>query len=124
MLLLPLRSKRASLFLSSKLALHSRSSYPESDLLTQLSWPLNAIKIPTGRKQTVHRAFPLRDAGFDADGWDDELEFNTQSSSQWDSLCHVTKDGLAYNGVKAASKDDISAETTAENTLPTVDQCR
>jgi hypothetical protein len=66
----------------------------------------------------------LRDAGFDADGWDDELEFNTQSSSQWDSLCHVTKDGLAYNGVKAASKDDISAETTAENTLPTVDQCR
>jgi kynurenine formamidase len=55
-------------------------------------------------------------------GWDDELHFNTQKSSQWDSLCHwpdpVTK--LAYNGAQV-SKEGLSKATSEDNQLPTLD---
>ncbi|KAL9071506.1 MAG: hypothetical protein Q9157_005448 [Trypethelium eluteriae] len=50
-----------------------------------LNWPIGAIKTPGfGRKGLV--------------------EFNTQCSSQWDSLCHFNHQptALAYNGVKPA----------------------
>lgn len=57
------------------------------------------------------------------DGWDDELEFNTQFSSQWDSLCHYLHQpsGLAYNGAKV-TREGLQVATTAENSLPTCDQ--
>lgn len=62
--------------------------------------------------------------GLDASqqSWDDELEFNTQSSSQWDSLCHVhhQPSGLAYNGSRP-DRQSLAAESTAENGLPTLD---
>jgi hypothetical protein len=34
----------------------------------------------------------------------DQIEFNTQCSSQWDSLCHYNHQptGLGYNGVKGS----------------------
>lgn len=37
-----------------------------------------------------------------AHGYDDEVEFNTQCSSQWDSLCHFHHQPSAsgYNGVQ------------------------
>lgn len=56
--------------------------------------------------------------------WDDELEFNTQISSQWDSLCHViTKDsGVAYNGFRPTHDVLQELRTTEGNLLPTIDQ--
>jgi hypothetical protein len=55
--------------------------------------------------------------------FDDEISFNTQHSSQWDSLCHVTSrhTGLAYNGFSITG--DILAQTTstAANEAPTLD---
>lgn len=56
-------------------------------------------------------------------GWDDELAFNTQFSSQWDSLVHMQHQpsGLSYNGFQVTQEDLTSAPTTAENHLPTLD---
>ncbi|KAK4148651.1 putative cyclase-domain-containing protein [Chaetomidium leptoderma] len=86
-----------------------------------LNWPLNGIKFPLpGRKAPVHRPHPLRDMGMDCEGWDDELEFNTQFSSQWDSLCHITRDGVTYNGLKP-TKEGLSVQSTSENPLPTIE---
>ncbi|AEO56646.1 hypothetical protein MYCTH_2301788 [Thermothelomyces thermophilus ATCC 42464] len=87
-----------------------------------LNWPLNGIKFPLpGRKPPVHRPLYLGETfGVPFEGWDDELEFNTQFSSQWDSLCHVTPNGTAYNGVKT-TEEALSVQSTAENALPTID---
>lgn len=64
----------------------------------------------------------LRDAGLDSNAWDDELEFNTQFSSQWDSLVHCPDQttGLTYNGAKP-TKEALEVESTAENIMPTCD---
>ncbi len=63
-----------------------------------------------------------KNAGCLEKGWDDELEFNTQSSSQWDSLCHFLhqETGSAYNGAKP-TKELLNVSTTSENVLPTAD---
>lgn len=55
--------------------------------------------------------------------WDDTLDFNTQTSSQWDSLVHVQHlpTGLAYNGHKVTEQDLLAPQTTADNTLPSLD---
>ncbi|OLN96262.1 hypothetical protein CCHL11_04416 [Colletotrichum chlorophyti] len=90
-----------------------------------LNWPLdslNKLKIK-GRRQTVHNVNSLRGAGLSPGiGWDDDLEFNTQGSSQWDSLVHWQhqETGLAYNGFKP-TQEDLSATSTAANKLPTID---
>ncbi|KAI0391129.1 hypothetical protein F5Y17DRAFT_24689 [Xylariaceae sp. FL0594] len=89
-----------------------------------LNWPLNAmpVKLP-GRIQAVHKTMTLKEAGLaEADGWDDEIHFNTQSSSQWDSLVHWSHQatGLAYNGVEV-TKDMLAASHTAANAAPTLD---
>jgi hypothetical protein len=56
----------------------------------------------------------------DSEGFDDELSFNTQFSSQWDSLCHITTSGVAYNGLKP-TKEGLSVQSAAENPLPTLE---
>lgn len=82
---------------------------------------MNGIKFPfPGRKPPVHRPKTLKDLGIDHEGWDDELDFNTQYSSQWDSLCHVTADGATYNGHRP-TQAGLEVTSTAENTLPTID---
>ncbi|ROV94103.1 hypothetical protein VMCG_08272 [Cytospora schulzeri] len=92
-----------------------------------LNWPLNGIKIPfPGRKVTVHNVTSLASNGMAPPGshaWDDELEFNTQCSSQWDSLVHVQHQpsGLAYNGLKPTQENLSSPQSTAENQQPTLD---
>jgi len=65
----------------------------------------------------------LKDVGLESEGWDDELEFNTQLSSQWDSFVHFPHQasGLSYNGAKA-TREGLSVTSTEENTLPTCDQ--
>ncbi|KAK4185438.1 putative cyclase-domain-containing protein [Podospora australis] len=87
-----------------------------------LNWPLNGIKFPfPHRKAPVHNVKALTDLGMQGHGFDDELEINTQFSSQWDSLCHVTTDGFTYNGLKPTKETLSAPTTTAENKLPTID---
>ncbi|PFH57145.1 hypothetical protein XA68_15443 [Ophiocordyceps unilateralis] len=94
-----------------------------------LNWPLNALTwlgLPS-RKPTQHRILYLPETmpGIPptASSWDDELEFNTQSSSQWDSLCHMQHcpSGLAYNGFRPDRAALTGAGSTTENPLPTLD---
>jgi hypothetical protein len=76
-----------------------------------------------GRRKPAHKVFTLHELGLGAGhGWDDELEFNTQGSSQWDSLVHYHHQptGMAYNGIKC-TKELLSVDSTAENTMPTLD---
>jgi hypothetical protein len=68
-----------------------------------LNWPIGAIETPGfGRKGLVHNVISFKDTPLAISGFDDEVEFNTQCSSQWDSLCHfhhqATETG--YNGAK------------------------
>ncbi|KAK0652781.1 hypothetical protein B0T16DRAFT_322722 [Cercophora newfieldiana] len=91
-----------------------------------LNWPLNGLKFPMpGRNLTSHTASRLPESMF-VDGWDDELTFNTQISSQWDSLCHVTHGttpstpGQTYNGFRP-SKEALEVPFTHMNDLPTID---
>lgn len=96
-------------------------------MLTGISWPLNGIKIPfPGRKKTTHNVTSLASNGMMPPGshaWDDELDFNTQCSSQWDSLVHMQHQpsGMAYNGLKPTQEGLTSPQSTAENELPTLD---
>jgi hypothetical protein len=55
-------------------------------------------------------------------GWDDEIHFNTQFSSQWDSLVHWSHQptGLSYNGIEV-TKEMLAANHTAANAAPTLD---
>lgn len=74
-------------------------------MLTRNSWPLNGIMIPfPSRKTTIHNVTALDTNGMAppvTHAWDDELDFNTQCSSQWDSLVHMQHQasGKAYNGL-------------------------
>ncbi|KAI0535497.1 putative cyclase-domain-containing protein [Xylaria digitata] len=89
-----------------------------------LNWPLNAMGFPLpGRIQPTHKQMTLKETGLsEGAGWDDEIHFNTQLSSQWDSLVHWhhQPSGLAYNGIKV-TKEGLAATNTAVNTTPTLD---
>ncbi|CAJ2501306.1 Uu.00g041590.m01.CDS01 [Anthostomella pinea] len=89
-----------------------------------LNWPLNAMPFPVpGRAAPTHKQMTLKESGLsEGTGWDDELHFNTQMSSQWDSLVHWQHQpsGLAYNGI-AVTKEALDAPTTAANSMPTLD---
>ena len=89
------------------------------------SWPIGAIKTPGfGRKGLVHKVIDFMDSPFAAHAFDDEIEFNTQCSSQWDSLCHFQHQAsaMSYNGVKpsvAALEQHYGSEDHAQD-LPTL----
>jgi len=91
-----------------------------------LNWSLGAIKSPGfGRKGLVHTVIDHMDTPVHAHGYDDEVEFNTQESSQWDSLCHYHHQPSAsgYNGAKTnahALTQDFGARASADR-LPTLD---
>lgn len=73
-----------------------------------LNWPLGAIAQPGfGRKGLKHTVISFLDTPLNAHGYDDEVEFNTQCSSQWDSLCHVhhQESAKGYNGVQTNVKE-------------------
>ncbi|KAK5801318.1 hypothetical protein VI817_003530 [Penicillium citrinum] len=55
-------------------------------------------------------------------GFDDEVDFNTQASSQWDSLCHFLHlpSGKAYNGVTPTIAE-MEDPNSATQKLPTLD---
>ncbi|KAF9737615.1 hypothetical protein PMIN06_003937 [Paraphaeosphaeria minitans] len=88
-----------------------------------LNWPLNANKVPMGRSPPLHKHVNFKDSGLSkGSGWDDQLTFNTQVSSQWDSLVHWQhqETELSYNGTKA-TQEGLSATTTEGNKMPTLD---
>lgn len=70
-----------------------------------LNWPIGAIKTPGfGRKGLVHKVMSFVDSPLNCHGYDDEIEFNTQCSSQWDSLVHFhhQPSQSGYNGAKTS----------------------
>jgi len=73
-----------------------------------LNWPIGAINTPGfGRKGLVHKVISFQDTPTPLHGFDDEIEFNTQCSSQWDSLVHYAHQptGKAYNGWTGTKED-------------------
>jgi len=90
-----------------------------------LNWPIGAIQTPGfQRKGLVHKVISFKDTPFDMHGFDDEVEFNTQCSSQWDSLCHYfhQPSGKGYNGAQPLVKDLVQSfgEEDRDKVLPTL----
>jgi hypothetical protein len=80
-----------------------------------LDWPLDAFKAKGGfRRPVTHNHLGLEDK-IGIIGMDDELEFNTQGSSQWDGLVHFAHQptGLYYNGFKVTA-ETLAASSTSE----------
>lgn len=103
-----------------------------------LNWPIGAIAKPAAGRCPLHHkvmAFTPEKHGFV--GLDDEVQYNTQSSSQWDSLSHYAHQptGLGYNGtpttIEAAAaarenndnKDPAHARTLAQPRRPSWSRC-
>ncbi|RVX72214.1 hypothetical protein B0A52_04418 [Exophiala mesophila] len=90
-----------------------------------LNWPIGAIQKPGFlRKGLEHKVLSFKDSPYDIHGYDDEVEFNTQCSSQWDSLVHFAHQptGLNYNGAKPDKQDLVQSfgNVDVEKTLPTL----
>ncbi|KAH8647148.1 hypothetical protein BX600DRAFT_389853 [Xylariales sp. PMI_506] len=89
-----------------------------------LNWPLNAMPFTSpGRIAPTHKVQSLKEMGIsESKGWDDEINFNTQSSSQWDSLVHWQhqETGLAYNGIEV-THEALNVPSTSANSMPTLD---
>ncbi|KAF3403519.1 hypothetical protein F1880_009675 [Penicillium rolfsii] len=67
----------------------------------QLDWSLDNMSVPPlGRLPLAHNIIDMRPEGFQ--GLDDEIQINTQTGSQWDSLRHwsIQSQGLFYNGLQ------------------------
>lgn len=109
--------------LTPAIAAAAASSEVRDGISVSLNWPLDAFKMMGPmRKPLVHRHL-TQGAARGVNALDDELEFNTQVSSQWDSLVHFPHQpsGLSYNGVKptvdalaASSSTGAEAETETE----------
>ncbi|KAH8695616.1 hypothetical protein BGW36DRAFT_398798 [Talaromyces proteolyticus] len=73
-----------------------------------LNWPLRVAPKPGfGRKGLVHKVISFVNSPLQIHGYDDEVEFNTQCSSQWDALCHFYDQDLqrGYNGSNPSIHD-------------------
>ncbi|KAA8646792.1 uncharacterized protein ATNIH1004_005467 [Aspergillus tanneri] len=80
------------------------------------------IAIPNFFRKTLsHRVLELKDPQSVCYGFDDEVALNTQSGSQWDSLCHFLHQptGLAYNGLRPTVENLEDPEQAVH--LPTID---
>jgi hypothetical protein len=82
-----------------------------------LNWPLDALKVPGLRKGLVHKHENVGDKFPGMNALDEELEFNTQSSSQWDGLIHWPHQpsGLSYNGFKPTVATLAASPTCEES---------
>lgn len=90
-----------------------------------LNWPLGAVGVPGfNRIQLKHRVLSFMDTPAKVHSFDDELEFNTQGSSQWDGMCHYMHQATArgYNGFKPTIEDLIQdfGNEDHEQKLPTL----
>ncbi|KAL4895002.1 hypothetical protein BDV59DRAFT_200260 [Aspergillus ambiguus] len=89
-----------------------------------LNWPIGSVKYPGFfRKSLDRQVMKLEDPQTGKIfAFDDEVHFNTQASSQWDSLCHVQHlpTESTYNGFKATV--DSLQSPQEPNKLPTLDR--
>lgn len=93
------------------------TSTAKSGHTISLSLPLNLPSPPLfGRKPLSHSIRPLGPGAFD-----DEIAFNTQSSSQWDGFRHFAdpRTGYFYNGVLSEEildeEGDADADSSADS---------
>ncbi|OAP56002.1 hypothetical protein AYL99_10154 [Fonsecaea erecta] len=90
-----------------------------------LNWPIGAINKPGFlRKGLEHKVFSFKEGPFDMHGFDDEVEFNTQCSSQWDSLIHYCHQptGCGYNGAKPTKEQLVQTfgNVDLDKTIPSL----
>lgn len=91
-----------------------------------LNWPIGALAKPGfARKGLVHKPIDFKDPSLpNLHCFDDEVEFNTQCSSQWDGLVHYAHQpsGLNYNGIKPKVEELVQHHGSfdTERSLPTL----
>lgn len=110
-----------------------REAYKEArDGVTfSLNHAMDMIKVPTGRAPTTHKVLSWKNdlmpgGQCNHTCLDDEVSFNTQASSQWDSLVHYPHQGtgLAYNGARAGKEKLQGASSLTydpERRIPSID---
>jgi len=87
-----------------------------------LNWAVNAIKQPGyGRRNTEHTVIDAR-ISTNIHSFDDEVAFNTQCSSQWDSLVHYAHQptGVYYNWSKPTVENLTQGFRHCDKSLPTL----
>ncbi|RFU26297.1 hypothetical protein B7463_g10050, partial [Scytalidium lignicola] len=102
-----------------------RKDVPGESLIKRLG--IGTLKKPgANRSGLKHKVISFMDTPLKFHGFDDEVSFNTQCSSQWDSLCHYfhqdSKTG--YNGCQP-SVQDLTQEWGNEDktkSLPTLNR--
>ncbi|KPI41405.1 uncharacterized protein AB675_8996 [Cyphellophora attinorum] len=90
-----------------------------------LNWEMNAIPQPAfGRKALVHKVISEKTRPDNIHVFDDEVEYNTQCSSQWDSLVHYHHQPTAtgYNGCQptVTSLEQSAGQEDKSGDLPTL----
>ncbi|KAL2399054.1 hypothetical protein ABEF93_007269 [Exophiala dermatitidis] len=90
-----------------------------------LNWAMNAIPHPPfGRNGLKHRVISEKDGPYSIHVFDDEVAFNTQCSSQWDSLVHYHHQatGTGYNGCQptVASLEQPFGNEDKHGDIPTL----
>ncbi|ROT37110.1 hypothetical protein SODALDRAFT_400797 [Sodiomyces alkalinus F11] len=90
-----------------------------------LDWPLDAMDhLPMLRRKLTHTVYLAGGGEPRSAYWDDELSFNTQGSSQWDSLVHwpYQPTGQVYNGARPTAESlSLSTGERKPNPLPTLE---
>jgi len=92
-----------------------------------LNWHLGGFRSKEHfRKAVDKKVISFFDMGGGMHAWDDEVSFNTQCSSQWDSLVHFHHQKLAvgYNGAKPTKEllgQDDPYWDLEQQSLPTLD---
>jgi hypothetical protein len=103
-----------------------RAAYAEArdGVAISLNHGLELVQAPVGRTHTAHKvlswAHDIAPAAMPhIHALDDELSFNTQTSSQWDGFLHYAHQasGLGYNGMRVAKPEpgadgDAAAKST------------
>jgi hypothetical protein len=89
-----------------------------------LNWPLSAIQKPDFMRTALTHTVVSAQELFGFPAYDDEVSFNTQSSSQWDSLVHFAHQGSGcfYNGTRP-TKNEITqnfGDEDKEGKVPTL----
>nr|POE47145.1 hypothetical protein CFP56_00477 [Quercus suber] len=104
-----------------------KAAYQEAreGISVSLNWSLGGMATPAfGRKGLNHKVLDSMESPMRIHAFDDEIAFNTQCSSQWDSLCHFNHQPSvsAYNGAKPSVAELTQTYGTEDNAqkLPTL----
>ncbi|KAK7740866.1 hypothetical protein SLS62_010963 [Diatrype stigma] len=106
-----------------------REAYKEAKdgVSFSLNYPMDLLKMHSPRQPMEHKVLSWRDdiKMGDALCLDDTVSFNTQASTQWDSLLHYAhQDSQCFYHGTQATKEQLTQETRAydrEKALPTLD---